>query len=69
VTGHFLGWVQGSHEPDEAQTENQCRAGVPGVLAITPTELVENHVDEGYTAGYFSFSYVYGATVQPDSVE
>jgi hypothetical protein len=69
VTGHFLGWVQGSHEPDEGQTENQCRAGVPGVLAITPTELVENHVDEGYTGGYFSFSYVYGATVQPDSLE
>jgi somatomedin B domain-containing protein len=69
VTGHFLGWVQGSHEPDENQAENQCRAGVSGVEAITPSELVENHVDEGYTEGYFTFSYAYGGASSQDPVE
>jgi hypothetical protein len=64
AAGHFLGVVQGSHEPDEGQAENACRAGVSPVLAITPSELVENHVTEGFTEGYFSFSYAYGAGVQ-----
>jgi hypothetical protein len=61
AAGHFLGVVQGSHEPDEGQAENACRAGVSPVLAITPSELVEEHVREGFTEGYFSFSYAYGA--------
>jgi hypothetical protein len=61
AAGHFLGWVQGSHEPDEDQVEAQCRAGVGELLAITPTELVENHVDEGFTEGYFAFSFAYAA--------
>jgi hypothetical protein len=62
--GHFLGLVQGSHEPNEDQVESICRAGVSPVLAITPSELVEDHVSEGYTEGYFSFSFAYGAGVQ-----
>lgn len=56
--GHFLGWVQGSHEPNENDVKRQCEAGAT-VEAITPTDLVENHVDEGYTEGYFTFSYNY----------
>jgi Somatomedin B domain len=65
AAGHFMGLVQGSHEPDEGQVKNACRAGVAPVLAITPSELVENHVSDGFTEGYFSFSYAYGAGVQP----
>lgn len=65
AAGHFLGLVQGSHEPDEGQVENACRAGVSPVLAITPSELVEEHVIEGYTEGYFSFSFAYAAGVRP----
>jgi hypothetical protein len=65
AAGHFLGLVQGSHEPDEGQVKNACRAGVSPVLAITPSELVEAHVNEGFTQGYFSFSYAYGAGVAP----
>jgi hypothetical protein len=64
ASGHFLGVVQGSHEPDEGLAERTCRAGVSQVLAITPSELVENHVSEGFTEGYFSFSYAYGADVR-----
>jgi hypothetical protein len=37
---------------------------VSPVLAITPSELVEDHVSAGFTEGYFSFSYAYGAGVQ-----
>jgi len=64
AAGHFLGLVQGSHEPNEDSVERACRAGVSPVLAITPTELVENHVIEGFTEGYFSFSYAYAAGVR-----
>lgn len=61
AAGHFLGLAQGSHEPDEDDVERTCRAGVAEVLAITPSELVEDHVNEGFTEGYFSFSYAYAA--------
>jgi hypothetical protein len=64
AAGHFLGSVQGSHEPDEGQVKDACRAGVSPVLAITPSELVENHVSDGFTEGYFSFSYAYAAGLQ-----
>jgi hypothetical protein len=61
AAGHFLGLVQGSHEPNEDQVESTCRAGVAPVLAVTPSELVEDHVSEGFTQGYFSFSFTYAA--------
>jgi hypothetical protein len=64
AAGHFLGIAQGSHEPDEGDVKDACRAGVAPVLAITPSELVENHVSDGFTEGYFSFSYAYAAGVQ-----
>jgi hypothetical protein len=57
--------VQGSHEPNEDSVESICRAGVAPVLAITPSELVEDHVSGGFTEGYFSFSFAYGSGVQP----
>lgn len=63
AAGHFMGLVQGSHEPNEDDVKSACRTGVSPVLAITPSELVENHVSEGFTEGYFSFSYAYGAGV------
>jgi hypothetical protein len=64
AAGHFLGLAQGSREPNEDDVEDACRAGVSPVLAITPTELVENHVSEGFTEGYFSFSFAYGSGVR-----